>query len=317
MQPLISVIVPVYNAENTLGKCIDSLLCQTYSNLEIILVNDGSTDNSLDICMYYSEKYRNIKVLSKPNGVVSSARNLGLDNACGDYYGFVDSDDYIDVDMYSVLMENALAHNADISQVMLYDYEWKGDSNDIIAADNKAGMMLLMNEVISNCVYNKIYNAELFSDIRMNENMPIAEDFLCVYMLVRKADKIVVSPKPLYHYVYREGSAMNRPLTEEHFLDVKVFEYMLSQETDPEIISGIQERMIRTYVWHIERILLENRLAEHFAYFRAEIIKYKAVALRSQDNSVKFKAKLILLWIFPWLYKTLFRLWHKIKGDKE
>lgn len=317
MQPLISVIVPIYNSENTLEKCIDSLLCQTYDNLEIILVDDGSTDNSLDICMSYSEKHRNIKVISKPNGGVSSARNLGLDNASGDYYGFVDSDDYIDADMYSVLMENALANNADISQVMLYDYKWKGDSNEIITADNKAGMKLLLKGVIFSCVYNKIYKAELFSDIRMNENMPIAEDFLCVYMLVRKAGKIVISSKPLYHYVFRDGSAMNQPLTEEHFLDVKVYEYMLSKETAPEIITGIHERMVRTYLWYIERILLGNRLTEHFDYFRAEIIKYKAAAVRSQDNSIKFKAKVILLWIMPWLYKTLFRLWHKTKGDKE
>lgn len=317
MQPLISVIVPIYNSEDSLGRCIDSLLSQTYGNLEIILVNDGSTDKSLDICMSYSEKHGNIKVLSKPNGGVSSARNLGLDNATGAYYGFVDSDDYIDSDMYSALMENALANDADISQVMIYGYEQKDFPSDIISADNNERLKLLLEGRIFSSVDNKIYKAELFSDVRMDEDMHIAEDFLCTYMLVRKAKRIVLSSKPLYHYVYRDGSAMNRPLTEEHFLDAKVFEYMLSQETDPEIITAIHERMVRTYMWYIERILLGNRLTERFDHFRTEIIRYKAVAFRSNIISIKFKAKIILLWLSPWLYKTLFRIRHKTKGDKD
>ena len=100
MDDLISVIVPVYNVEEYLDRCIESIVNQTYKNLEILLIDDGSTDNSYNICDKWAKKDNRIKVVHKENGGVSSARNVGLDVATGDYIGFVDSDDYISIDMY-------------------------------------------------------------------------------------------------------------------------------------------------------------------------------------------------------------------------
>ena len=108
MASKISVIIPVYNVEQYLEKCLDSILNQTYKNIEIILVNDGSIDKSGLICDEYSRKYNNIKVFHKENGGVSSARNLGIDNATGQYLAFIDPDDYIDVNMYEILVEKIL-----------------------------------------------------------------------------------------------------------------------------------------------------------------------------------------------------------------
>ena len=104
MNNLISVIVPIYNSEKYLPKCIESILSQTYKNLELILINDGSTDNSLNICNYYKSLDNRIIVIDKPNEGVSATRNLGIKIAKGDYLGFVDSDDYIEDNMYEVLL---------------------------------------------------------------------------------------------------------------------------------------------------------------------------------------------------------------------
>ena len=105
MNDMVSIIVPIYNSEKYLHACLDSIVSQTYKNIEIILVNDGSIDKSGVICDEYSRKYNNIKVFHKENGGVSSARNLGIDNATGQYLAFVDPDDYIDANMYEILVE--------------------------------------------------------------------------------------------------------------------------------------------------------------------------------------------------------------------
>ena len=117
MNPLISIVVPVYNAEKTLEKCLDSILCQTYHCLEIILVNDGSTDSSGNICDDYATKDNRIQVIHKQNGGVSSARNVGIDAASGDYIGFVDSDDWIDPRMYEVLQKSISTQSMAISWI--------------------------------------------------------------------------------------------------------------------------------------------------------------------------------------------------------
>lgn len=124
--PLISVIVPVYNVEKYLKRCVDSLLSQTYPNIEIILVNDGSTDGSWNICREFANSKPNVIALSKPNGGQSSARNLGVGIAHGDYIGFIDSDDWIEPDMYEYLYELLQTNNAQIAQI---NYEYAYDSH--------------------------------------------------------------------------------------------------------------------------------------------------------------------------------------------
>ncbi|WP_227166600.1 glycosyltransferase, partial [Enterococcus faecium] len=118
----ISIIVPVYKVEKYLRKCVDSILAQTFTDFEVILVDDGSPDNSGKICDEYAEKDNRVRVIHKENGGLSSARNAGIDVARGKYLGFVDSDDYIDEDMYEILYENLKIHDADISSVELIPF---------------------------------------------------------------------------------------------------------------------------------------------------------------------------------------------------
>ena len=120
MNKLISVVVPVYNKSLYLAECIESIISQTYRNLEIILVNDGSSDNSLDICKMYEQLDERVIVVDKPNAGVASARNAGLEIATGDYIGFVDADDFIDAGMYSTLLEQITRDGSDVCTMINY-----------------------------------------------------------------------------------------------------------------------------------------------------------------------------------------------------
>lgn len=125
MQPTVSVIVPVYNVEKYLARCVDSITSQTYENLDIILVDDGSTDNSGRICGEYAKKDTRIRVIHQKNKGASAARNCGITAASGNYIGFIDSDDWIDKDMYELLVNTAIEHHADIVRCDTYHKQAK------------------------------------------------------------------------------------------------------------------------------------------------------------------------------------------------
>ena len=135
--PLISVVVPVYNAEKYLDKCIESIINQKYSNLEIILVDDGSKDNSLGLCKKYAKNDKRIKVIPKENGGVSTARNVGIEAASGDFIAFIDSDDYIDENMYFNMIQKASEYECDI--VMCDCYKVNCDKKEVFTHDIRSG----------------------------------------------------------------------------------------------------------------------------------------------------------------------------------
>lgn len=212
---LISVIVPVYNVDNYLRKCIDSLIVQTLKDIEIILVNDGSTDESIDICEEYKLKDNRIKVIHKENGGLSDARNKGIDIAKGKYISFVDSDDWINPQMLEKLYILASKYEADIVQgdyIKAYDEDIivNNISENII----KYNAEQILDELYSGnytkniVVWNKIYKRELFNDIRFPKGK-LHEDEFTTYKILHKANLIIDSNIPIYYYRQREGSIMN------------------------------------------------------------------------------------------------------------
>nr|WP_302419305.1 glycosyltransferase [uncultured Romboutsia sp.] len=212
---LISVIVPVYNVDNYLRKCIDSLIVQTLKDIEIILVNDGSTDESIDICEEYKLKDNRIKVIHKENGGLSDARNKGIDIAKGKYISFVDSDDWINPQMLEKLYILASKYEADIVQG---DYI-KAYDEDIIVNNMSENIIKynaeqILDELYSGnytkniVVWNKIYKRELFNDIRFPKGK-LHEDEFTTYKILHKANLIIDSNIPIYYYRQREGSIMN------------------------------------------------------------------------------------------------------------
>lgn len=207
----LSVIVPVYNVQDYISTCLDSLTKQTYSNIEIICINDGSTDNSLKILNEYQQKDSRIIVKDKPNGGVSSARNMGIEISSGDYITFVDSDDFINKNTYSVCMKKIQKYGADML-AFGYVLEPKHSVNRPYK-NNKIydSFECLKNEIGINCtIWNKIFKRSLLFDndnIRFAEDVHYGEDDLFLKLVTPKANKVVGCSGAYYHYVCRESSA--------------------------------------------------------------------------------------------------------------
>ncbi|MCL2519058.1 MAG: glycosyltransferase [Oscillospiraceae bacterium] len=207
----ISIIVPVYNVEKYFDKCINSILNQTYLNVEVILINDGSSDGSGQLCDKYKEQDNRIKVMHQDNQGQAIARNNGLDIATGNYIGFVDSDDWIEDDMYELLYKNIINYTADISMCkytpieedQLYTPNLSFENRIVVLEGNdiiKHNLLKYDDENrINDGVCNKLYKRYLFDEIRFPPNK-IYEDIMATYQLIQKAKKFVLSSD--YKYIY-------------------------------------------------------------------------------------------------------------------
>lgn len=227
MNPLISIIVPVYKVEKYLSKCVNSIINQTYKNLQIILVDDGSPDNCGAICDDYAKTDSRIIVIHKPNGGLSDARNAGIEVSEGEYISFVDSDDWLLPDFYqhcySVLME----YKADMVACPLCSFNEGQEivnihmSGDIIILDDEMAMeSMFHSDGIPWCGQAKLYKKELLGDIRFPKGL-LMEDKATSYKLFSKCKKIVFSKKEGYMYLVRPGSIMHSSFTERN---IKTFE---------------------------------------------------------------------------------------------
>ena len=224
-KPLISVIVPVYNVAAYLPRCIDSILAQTYANLEILLVDDGSTDDSGFICDEYAKKDTRIRVLHKENGGLSSARNAGLDAAAGQYIGFVDSDDWIEPEMYSQMLALMEKNDAQMVCAGRYDVDSETgektvglcpDREELVSGETLAGRIFLWDHCDSSAC-DKLCRRELFDGIRYPEGKT-SEDIPVTYRLALKAQRVVLCDKPFYNYFHRSGSiSKGAGITEKTF----------------------------------------------------------------------------------------------------
>lgn len=214
-KPRLSIIVPVYNVEKYLDKCLSSILSQTFTDFELILVDDGSTDGSGEICDRYAESDNRIHVIHKKNGGLSSARNQGIIIAQGEYIGFCDSDDWVQPDMYKELMSAALNGNADMAICRLQRITTQGVVSETIGYANyctldncMATKEILCDELMPSYAVNKIYKKELFNGIEYPLDRYF-EDTATTYKLVSRANKVAVTPYIGYNYLYNPNSLCN------------------------------------------------------------------------------------------------------------
>ena len=225
---LISIIVPIYNVEKYLNKCIESLVNQTYSNLEIILVDDGSPDNCPEICDRWSNLDDRIKVFHKSNGGQGSARNLGLDNEKGDYVCFVDSDDWIELNYIERLYNTIVKNNADISICNMQEFDEDYTPLQQTSLSNIPQILIYENEDVFKQAYikqnlfgagpcNKLYKRKIFETLRFPETR-MFEDSAIYLDIFNLANKVVLLPDYLYNYLIRKDSTMRKPLS-QHFLE--------------------------------------------------------------------------------------------------
>lgn len=214
LRHLVSIVVPIYNVEKYLQQCLESIINQTYKHIEILLVNDGSTDNSGKIAEEYAVIDNRIKVIHKKNGGLSSARNAGINKAKGKYIAFIDSDDWIELEFIQVLVNSAEEYNSDIIQCgFLREYtdnknSFGGNSNKPIinVYTGKEAINDLFNKRnITVMAWNKLYNIKLFNKIRYPENL-IHEDEAVIHELLYNSNKVITINTLLYHYRIRSNS---------------------------------------------------------------------------------------------------------------
>lgn len=214
MDSLISVIVPIYNVEKYLERCVESIINQTYKNLEIILVDDGSPDNCPQMCDDYAKKDSRIKVVHKKNGGLSDARNAGMKVATGEYVSFIDSDDYISLDFYETLLQTMVDNDSDIVEcgvVKFYENEKFDEYSDdqmIKNFNTVDGLEELINEnSFHQYVWNKLYKSSIALDIPY-EVSKLNEDDFWTYQIFGRAKRVTRLNRTLYYYFQRSSSIM-------------------------------------------------------------------------------------------------------------
>ncbi len=231
-RPLISIIVPVYNVRPYLEKCLDSICGQTYKNLEVIVVDDGSADGSGEICDTYARLDDRVKVIHQLNAGQSAARNRALSIAQGAFLGFVDSDDWIDKDMYEFLYQLILESNADIAICSHYiekqgktKVRYSSDEKTVFSRD-EAIRALVVDKRVRNYLWDKLFKCRLFNAVRFPEKL-IFEDIAVSYHLFHKAHRVVMQDCPKYHYLKHGESTTHGKLynpKNEYMLFLSVYE---------------------------------------------------------------------------------------------
>lgn len=256
----VSVIVPVYNVEKYIDKCLSSLVNQTLKEIEIIIVNDGSPDNSQDIIDRYVKKYpKKVKSYIKENGGQGSARNFGLEKAEGEYIGYVDSDDYVELDMYEKLYNKAIKNNLDIAICGSYNVTEDGDKT--IELDRELFKDKKKNAFFGRmAVWNKIYKKELLlsSNLKFRSKLWY-EDLDFTVQILSMAKKVGYVNKPFYNYLIRQGSTMNNSNVDRNLEILLAFDEVLRNEIIKDNEKLIEFLVVdHIYISAIVRVLNAN-----------------------------------------------------------
>lgn len=319
----ISVIVPAYNIAQWLGRCLDSLLAQTYEDLEIVVVNDGSTDGTGAVLEAYGAKDPRIKAVHKENGGVTSARLRGVREATGQWLGFVDGDDVVEPGMYERLLENALAYGADIShcgqQVVFPDGRVTKvtSSGEIRRQDRKTGLEdLLDGGLIESGLCTKLYRATLFEGLPawMDQSIKNNEDLLMNYYLFSRAESSVFEAVCPYHYMLRQGSASYRPPREQIVADQLKVRRILVENAPQELKADAYRALLRNalflYGWLATnprrefdggRAMVRRALQENKAHF----------PVLSPRNRMLANMICTVPWMFSGAYRVYVALFHR------
>ncbi len=296
--PKISVIVPVYNVEKYLPRCINSIIAQTFTDFELILINDGSKDESLSICKSYSKNYDNIILLSQENSGVSVARNKGIEIAKGEYCCFIDSDDYLEPDYLSSMLEAINKYSSDLvccgcwREISNNKYEWiKVPSKDYIYNQREAIIKLFSQDSFCGWPWNKLYKTQIIRDNKLvfPEDIHFCEDEIFVLNYIIHCNHVVYLSRILYHYTVNNTSVNLNMITQKEF-NYNFLERLKADEICHKILSSFNDSEILNT--HNARQFVSNR-----------IVLQKFLACYSNDKITLRKIQKNLLKYYPY-YKT-------------
>lgn len=312
--PLISVIVPVFNSEQYLEDCITSVIRQSYKNLELLLIDDGSTDNSGEICDSFSSKDSRIRVIHKKNGGVSSARNIGLDYAQGELISFLDSDDMLTDDCLQELYIVMLSHSADIVAGTAENEKYHREYfalGDVLWKDDEGLKNSLKDHLFTYATWAKLYTRKIIGSTRFDEKYKINEDSLFVFMLLCKKPKFIGKDLPVYIYRKNANSASRSSFSEKYFdiIGVSEFKYNLIIEKFPEYKDLAENMKIKAQMNMLSILATRTNLFE-FLKIKKELIinisrdKKYFVPVGKHDLSWFRVVTSHLFFVYAFLYKV-------------
>ena len=317
MNDLITIIINVYNGEKYIKKCIDSIVNQTYKNLEVLIINDGSTDNTLKICKTYKDK--RIRIISTKNQGLSLSRNTGIDSAKGDYLYFIDVDDFIEQDTIEYLYQLCKKYNCAISScnvLEIIDYNFKEEKKDeIISIIPKKDFLrdVLLYKPKAICIWNKLIKKELFDNLRFENR--IINDMAFTHKLILRTDKIVYSNQIKYYYLNRPDSVSKRRASIERLkdtYDVYVERYYYIHNIYPDLVENATVLLHYIVISYLKdrkefgEYLNKNNAPKLFN--RIFTLKYLKCSMKPHE-----KIKILLFRISPKLTKRLFFFYIKNK----
>lgn len=300
---LISVIVPVYNVEAYLDKCISSIVNQTYRNLEIILVDDGSPDNCPAMCDAWKEKDSRIVVLHKENGGLSDARNAGMGAAHGEFISFIDGDDWIEPRFFEILQHELEAQNADVAAVQ-YRFCWEGDACErqnayehVTVYDRQTAMRLLIQNQIKQVVWNKLYRSAQIRDIPF-EKGKFHEDEFWTYQVIGRIERFAAIDYIGYDYFQRAGSIMGAGYSSKRLdaVEAKTRRQAYLTEHMPELAPEGARDLLFTCLYHGQQVCKALRGAEKKQAMR--FLKTTSKGCTLLNRTVKTESKSHKLWLF-------------------
>ena len=307
---MISIIIPVYNAEKHLRRCVDSVLAQTHTNLEIILVNDGSTDGSDKICEEYRMKDSRITVFHKENGGVSSARNLALEHMRGDYVMFVDSDDWIEENMCGTMLDEALIHkamlvislgiNRDAEGNLMDERELGGKGNSRVI--DVSGEFSFLAEYAPGVVWGNLYRRDCISGLRFDEDIFLGEDTLFFARAVKRCSQIVFLPQRFYNYVNYTASAAHGDMNEKRMTNLLAWDRIAEEYRDNQrIYQTVKGAYGRQCVFFLRHMCKRGNRTEPYISILKRGIRNNFKYMMS-DKSSKHKFFYVCMLLAPVLY---------------
>ena len=317
MQEKISIIVPVYNVENYLERCVESILKQTYTNFELLLINDGSTDQSGDLCDQLVSKNENIKVFHLKNAGVSNARNVGIQNSTGEWITFVDSDDFITNDYLETLISAVDGDDSIGFSIARLHHIKNGQITELpvfSGKEEKWSTEQTMRELLTTSKTSffpvaKLFRREIISDFTFNTDYHLAEDalFLTEVLLKTKCTSIFID-KPIYYYDHRQGSATTSVNT--HVFDtIEVYKIIVSEvfQIFPQLKTELVNRECWSYITVYDKIIFTDstEYQDEKTQLRKWILSHTSQILSDPYFTSFRKIAILSLRISPWIYRQI------------
>lgn len=316
MQPLISVIIPVYNVEEYIDRCVNTVMKQTYKNLEIILVDDGSTDSSAQKCDLFKKKDDRIKVIHKTNGGLSDARNKGMDICSGEYVTFIDSDDWINDKYIELLYNSIVKYKSDISisdmidsdgKYYYRDYNLYGIKEKTYTAEQALYVILTQRE-FNTSADGKLFKYDFINKYRFTYGI-LYEDFDLIYKIIDNASKISFVDDAKYYYYQRKGSIVHSKMNKKHYIIINISNDIMKfiEKKYPDLAEAALSRyvfsnllLLSGIICDKEQLLMQQKIKRNLKSNFVRICKCKEI---SRNNKIKSVLISISLTGYRFLFK--------------